>query len=57
MIKKTRRGNKMIIPKLVVKVGNCLPVVSCLFLAHLLIKKAIKKDIIINMVTIKKPSS
>ena len=47
----------MIIPKLVVKVGNCLPVVSCLFLAHLLIKKAIKKDIIINMVTIKKPSS
>ena len=57
IIKKTKRGNKIIIPKLVVKVGNCRPESSSLFLAHLLTKKAIKKDKIINIVTIKNPSS
>ena len=43
MIKNTTKGKKTIILRLVVKVGNCWPVVSCLFLAHLAIKKLIIK--------------
>ena len=43
IIKNNNKGIKTIIPKAEVRTGNCLPVVSCLFLAHFLkIKLEIK---------------
>ena len=46
-MKNNKRGTNIIIPNADDTTGNCLPVVSCLFFAHLLrIKLEIKAKII-----------
>tara|TARA_B100001741_G_scaffold162792_1_gene134580 strand:- start:48 stop:302 length:255 start_codon:yes stop_codon:yes gene_type:complete len=56
-MKNNNNGTKIIILNAEVATGNCLPVSSCLFLAHLLRKKLETKDKIKAIKTYEKPFS